>query len=249
MNFTSLDEAWERPIQSRRFSVSSRPESAMSGNGSRSRSVSPSIESFFSDTTDFDVGSMDVETRGGNSSSRHKRRSHSPADSDSGSSSGGTIVVGAGSELGNERMIVSPPGATIENVFRDQEVQLTPLTNNYQAYQAQIQAKNKRIQEGYQGDIPDIGLDVDIAGNSMNSMSSNIGTSKDKTFIQKILQIENKLDEAIGGGNVRQSQSNFMNTMLEAGLLIGVGLFILVVMEMMLRMGRQHITYKFKIVD
>jgi hypothetical protein len=225
MNFTSLDEAWERPIQSRRFSVSSRPESAQN-----SRSVSPSIESFFSDSPDFETHSMDVETRGGNSSNRHRTRSPTYSVSSSG---GDTVVIGSSSQLGNERMIVSPPGATLD-VFREQEVQLVPLSNNQQAYQRQIQEKNVRIQEGYQGE--------DIAGNQI-IQQKQLG---DKSMIQKILQIENKLDEAI---HQEPKQSNVMNTILEAGLLIGVGLFVLVVMEMMLRMGRQHITYKFKIVD
>jgi hypothetical protein len=233
MNFTSLDEAWENSTsnqRSRRFSVSSRPESAIGE--TRSRSVSPSIESFFSDVS--------VETRGGNSSSRH--RSHSPTNSTY-SSGRETIIVGAGSELGNERMVVNPPGATLENVFKDQEVHLVPLSNNSQAYRESIQKKNERIQEGYQAQAED------IAGN-MNVVSNQ---DKDKTLIHKILQIENKLDEVIGlgsgSGNYHSRQSHSMNTILEAGLLIGVGLFILVVMEMMLRMGRQHITYKFKIVD
>jgi hypothetical protein len=128
-------------------------------------------------------------------------------------------VVGGGT-LGNEQIVVSPPGASLESVFKDQEVQLVPVSNS----------RNQ-----------------DIAGNQVSISAFSPGNQNDRV-IRKILQIENKLDEAIGSGSGSR-QTNPLNTMLEAGLMIGVGLFILIVMEMMLRMGRQHITYKFKIVD
>lgn len=66
------------------------------------------------------------------------------------------------------------------------------------------------------------------------------GTMTDKKMMKHILKIQNDIDKIL---NEEPQTTRF--PLIETGLFISIGVFLLIVMNMMLKMGKHHITYRF----
>jgi hypothetical protein len=70
--------------------------------------------------------------------------------------------------------------------------------------------------------------------------NASVNTETDKKIMKHILKIQNGLDKIMN----EDSQSTRL-PLVETGLFISIGVFLLIVMNMILKMGKHHITYRF----
>jgi len=74
--------------------------------------------------------------------------------------------------------------------------------------------------------------------------TSPAGTKEESKIIRHILKVHEDIKAAIRSKDDDDS-TNQRFPIIETGLFISVGLFVLIVMNMMLRMGKNHVSYRF----
>jgi hypothetical protein len=88
-----------------------------------------------------------------------------------------------------------------------------------------------------------------------SSMISGIGggQGKEEKMMRHILRIQDDVREMLKNGGSRTGDSSqekeYRFPFVETGLFLSVGLFVLLAMNLMLRMGKQHVTYRFNFAD
>jgi len=79
------------------------------------------------------------------------------------------------------------------------------------------------------------------------------GGGKDEKMMRHILRIQDDVREMLRnggkGGSECDTEKEYRFPFVETGLFLSVGLFVLLAMNLMLRMGKQHVTYRFNFAD
>lgn len=94
--------------------------------------------------------------------------------------------------------------------------------------------------------IPEPGTPGTLPGLSLPSMMSVSPPEKkeESKIIRHILRVHEDIKAAMKSKDEDDTQSQRF-PIIETGLFISVGLFVLIVMNMMLRMGKNHVSYRF----
>lgn len=86
-----------------------------------------------------------------------------------------------------------------------------------------------------------------------SSISGVNGGGKEEKMMRHILRIQDDVREMLRnggkGGSEGDNEKEYRFPFVETGLFLSVGLFVLLAMNVMLRMGKQHVTYRFNFAD
>ena len=96
--------------------------------------------------------------------------------------------------------------------------------------------------------LPGNPRDTQNTTKTMVDDKQTINKLNDKKMLRHILRIQDDVREMLRK-NTQSNDSSPSFPIVETGLFLAVGLFVLLAMNMMLKMGKQHITYRFNVGD